>query len=684
VVIVTFDTTRADHIGCYGDSQARTPTVDTLAAQGVLFEQALSSVPITLPSHSTLMTGKAPFAHGVRDNGLFVLGEAQQTLAEILRDEGYRTAAAIASYPLLSRFGIAQGFELYDDHVTGDYEDLFGERIFPKSHLFFDERPAAQVNEAVFPWLEEHHREPFFLWLHYFDPHQPLEPPTPYDQLFAHDPYRGEIAYADESLGVLMERLRRLGVDDNTLVIFTSDHGEGLDEHNESTHSMLLYQSTLHVPLVMRLPGGIAGRRVGQRVGLIDVLPTVLDVLDIEPPTDIQGRSLAPYLTEIEEPAGDRRRELYAETLSPRLARNWGELRALIVDDSKYVHGPTRELFALGEDPHERNNLATEKAGEVAALKTRLEQFLDRHAVEGLDASVALDEEAARRLQALGYLQSSGQAVGPLSEELRSDGDPPQRHAHTISNYSTAKAYLHSGKLVEGKELVLNLLAGDPRNPNYLEMLFQIELRSHRPAAALAILEQLEALDAAFPPPQQVHEYAGMVLLSQQRTDEAVAEFEKAQALEKKASRSYRLATIHQAQGNVQAQRRLLEEALELEPALVPARIDLGISHARTGDNDSAELHLRRAVQEHPYNPRAHYNLGAFLVRNGTVEEAIELFRRAAQVSPGYLPAHYALFEQLYETGDWAAASESFETLHRLAPTSHEAALARQRMGIEP
>ncbi|MEM7052884.1 MAG: sulfatase, partial [Acidobacteriota bacterium] len=415
VLLVTFDTTRADHLGAYGHQAARTPVLDRLAAEGVLFEQALAPVPITLPSHSSLMTGKVPPAHGVRDNGLFVLGEEQVTLAERLRGAGYRTAAAIGAYPLLARFGIAQGFELFDDHLGTPYEDLYGQRVLPKERLFFDERPAARVNAAALPWLEDHADEPFFLWLHYFDPHHPHEPPAPYDQLFAHDLYDGEIAYADESLGKVIEHLERLGVADRTVVVMTSDHGEGRGEHEETTHSLLTYQSTLHVPLIVRWPEGPRGRRIGNRVSTIDVLPTVLDLLDLEVPEDIQGQSLLPLLDD-EKEGHDRRRELYAETLSPRLSRGWGELRSLVVDGKKYIHGPRPELFDLDGDPRELDDLIDRQPELAAALRGRLERYLERHAARDLDSSVAVDEETVRRLQALGYLQSAGSRVGAVDE----------------------------------------------------------------------------------------------------------------------------------------------------------------------------------------------------------------------------------------------------------------------------
>ncbi|MEX0914399.1 MAG: sulfatase, partial [Wenzhouxiangellaceae bacterium] len=276
VVLVTFDTTRADRIGSYGNARIGTPALDGLAHEGIRFANAVSVAPITAPSHSTILTGLYPTGHGVRDNGLFVLSDDNRTLAEILRERGYATAAAVGAFPVVSRFGFDQGFDLFDDHLTGMYEDYLGERTVPKEQLFFDERRAAQVNEAVIPWLEARGEEPFFLWLHYFDPHQPFEPPPPYDQLYADDLYNGEIAYADSRLGHMLDQLRRLGKLERTLIVVTADHGEGLGEHNEVTHAVLAYDSTLHVPLIIRPPGLGSGsaRVVDDRVGIVDIVPT--------------------------------------------------------------------------------------------------------------------------------------------------------------------------------------------------------------------------------------------------------------------------------------------------------------------------------------------------------------------------------------------------------------------------
>ncbi len=690
-MVVTFDTTRADHLACYGHEEARTPNLDRLAAEGVLFEQATAPVPITLPSHSSLFTGKVPFVHGVRDNGLFVLGDEQTTLAEILRGEGYRTAAAVGSYPLIGQFGIGQGFELFDDHVAGRYQDLRGDRVFPKERMFFDERRAARVNEAVVPWLEEHHQEPFFLWVHYFDPHEPHEPPAPYDQLYAHDLYPGEIAYADESRGTLLDHLPRLGVDRETLVVFTSDHGEGRGEHHESTHSMLLYGSTLHVPLIVRPPLAAAGtgagsdnasgRRVARRVSTVDVLPTVLDLLGVTAPAGIQGRGLRPLL-EGRADESWRRRPLYAETLSPRLSREWGELRALLVGDHKYVHGPRPELYDLASDPRELRDLSAERPDLASGLRGQLEAYLAEHAVEGLDASVAVDQETARRLQALGYLQGSGDKVGPIEEVLRQDGDPPQDHAGSITLYSQVKTLLFRDQPLEARELILGLLRQDPENPHYLRLLANAELKLGRPAEALEILERIRAssdLDLG-----DVLASAAGILLSQGEIDAAYEKYRQAEALGETAPGQYRLAKIHEARGELHDERRFLEKTLELDPSFVPARINLAVSHARRDELEEAEAHFSRALDEHPYNARVCYNYGAFLLQTERRQDAVASFRRATELRPDYLQAHYALVEMLLGSGDREAAVEHFETLRRLAPGSEEARLAGELLEAGP
>ncbi|MCP4657435.1 MAG: sulfatase-like hydrolase/transferase [bacterium] len=683
LLIVTFDTTRADHIGAYGYQAASTPNVDGLARDGVLFQRALTPVPITLPSHTTILTGRYPTGHGVRDNGLFVVPEEELTLAEILRSEGYRTAAAVGSFPLISRFGLAQGFELFDDKVGPVVEDLLGRRRLPKSGLFFDERRAARVNEAVFPWLEEHHREPFFLWVHYFDPHQPQQPPPPYNQLFAGKPYAGEIAYADECLGTLLDRLRTLGVDQRTLVVFTADHGEGLGEHREDTHSILAYNSTLHVPLVMRIPGGPAQRLVGERVGTVDIVPTVLELLGVRAPDRLHGRSLVPLLTDRKR--WSKREEpppYYAETLSPRLANNWGELRAFFLGRYKYIHGPRPELFNLAADTGELDNLVTEEPQLAADMRRELQAFLSRQADPRGDARTGIDEETIARLEALGYLHAAGDD-SEIREILRQGGTPPQDRVGDVNEMSMAKNHLFRGQPLAAREAVLNLLERDPENPFYLDLLAQAELGMGRPEAALAALERIADDTRGRQSLPATLMRMGFVLFLSGERERGVEMVQKAQGIKAGAEGQYLLATMLSELGRHEERTQALERTLELDPTYAPARVELAVLFAQEGDAERAEAELKQALRDRPYYPQAHYNYGTFLISQGTPEAALERFRRAVEIEPQYLKAQYGVFAVEFELGHLDAARRTFRILEEIAPESEEATMARRLLEVD-
>ncbi|MEM1179393.1 MAG: sulfatase-like hydrolase/transferase [Acidobacteriota bacterium] len=687
VLLVTFDTTRADHIGAYGHRAARTPVLDALAAEGVLFESAYAPVPITLPSHSSLMTGKVPFVHGVRDNGLFVLGDEQLTLAEILKERGYRTAAAIASFPLTGQFGIGQGFDLFDDHVTAELEDLYGERVVPKNGIFFDERPAARVNDAILPWLDENADEPFFLWAHYFDPHHPHRPPAPYDQLFAHDLYDGEIAYSDESFGVLLKKLQDLGVADRTLVVFTSDHGEGRGEHGESTHALLNYNSTLRVPLIFSKPGGPTGRRVAQSVSTVDIMPTILELLGVDLPEEldgqIQGESLGRFFGAEEDPGDGRsRRQIYAETLSPRLTRQWGELRTLFYGDYKLIHGPRPELYDLARDPRELEDLIATEPDIARDLERRLEGFIADNAVSDIDASVALDEESVRRLQALGYLQSSGDKVGPLEEQLRQDGEAPQDHAETISIYSQAKSALASGRSLEARDLLRDLLSRDPGNVHYVELELTVARQLGQADEALRLLDQLSESSAAtgYPPVERIQGLRAEIFLQRGDIDTAYDYYREVVAVAPSAPILHRLAQIHQIRGEDREARRFLEKSIEEDAGFAPAHLDLAVSHAVGGDVEAAQASFTEALRLQPYAARAHYNFAAFLAQTDQIVAAIERLERALELRPAYPQALQAQVELHLLDGDLDGARTYMARLEAQAPGSAPHQAARELM----
>lgn len=671
VLLVTFDTTRADYLEVYG-GPAATPNLKRLADEGWVFEQAFSPVPITLPSHSTIMTGKVPFAHGVRDNGLFELGAEQETLAERLGELGYATAASIGSFPVTSKFGIDQGFDFFDEDLNAPFEDFFGNRVVEKRRLHFDERPAGRVNEPLIQWLGELGNRPFFAWAHYFDPHFPHTPPPPFNQIYAHDLYAGEIAYADASLGALIETLEQSGRYDDTIIVVTADHGESRGEHNEATHSLLAYNSTLHVPLIVKPPASAleqapAGSRFTTRVGLVDIFPTILDWLGLDIPEGIQGRSLGEVAAVGPVPAKDR--VIYAETLSPRISHGWGELRALFVDELKYIHGPRPELFDLEEDPKELRDLTAERAEDQDRLKRNLESYLKRHAVPGLDASIEGDEETTRRLMALGYIQPSGVDVGPIAEVLTEDGDPPQDRAVTITMHSQAKQLLYEGRWLDGLEHLERLLRLDPDNWYYVELAATAEARLGRTDRALELLRSIPT-DALVPPRHKVLGSIGSLLLRQGDRRGALEHFRDGQLLQRTATGQLQIAELFQAEGDEPQAATHLKAALELDPALVPARLALAVIEARNGDVEAAEASFERALSDHPLFPRSHFNYAVFLLSQGRSDDGFKHLSRAVELAPDYHQARAALTALLVDSGREDEALEHYLELASRAPGS--------------
>lgn len=685
VLLVTFDTTRADRIGCYGNERIETPAVDSLAAAGIRFSRALAPVPITAPSHSTIHTGRYPIAHGVRDNGLFVLADEQLTLAEILKEQGYATAAAVGAYPLTSRFGLSQGFDLFDDHLTGHVEDYLGKRAVAKDRLFFDERRAAQVNESLLPWLAEHAvpeaERPFFAWVHYFDPHQPFEAPAPYDQLYADEPYDAEIAYADSRLAFLLRRLEALGTLDRTLVVMTADHGEGLGEHNELTHAILAYNSTLHVPLIIRPPAGAApaGTVVDRWVGTVDILPTVLDLLGLERPEGLQGRSLAPLWKDVAAGRADTASasagQYYAENLSPRLTHGWGEFRVLFDGPLKYIHGPRQELYDVDADPHERHDLLPERPEDGERLRRMLEHFIARNAVAGVSSMEAIDDEVRARLESLGYLHSSSSAGETVSEKLTTEGIAPQDRVQDINDLSAAKHLLFNGQLTDALHFTTKLTAADPENPLYLEL--------H--ASALGGLGRLEeAWEAAEHLQAQGKGMEDLVLRLSAASFE-VGDRERAlRALQASLDKTpeargfWLLAHFHRSLEEPEKARAALEQALATDPAFYPARVDLAARLAEAGRPAEAEAQLQRAVQDGPYYAKAFYNYGTLTLHEERYAEAAAHFRRAASLSPRHLDAHLGLLIAYLGAEDRAGADRTYQDLQRLGPNSRQAQTAAE------
>ncbi len=409
VLLITLDTLRADHLGCYGYDRVETPVIDGLAAGGMRIAQVAAAVPMTLPAHATIMTGLYPPRHGVRDNGTFRLTPEQETLAEILRRNGYATASFIAAFVLDARYGLDQGFDRYDDDLTLEY------RLPTPNAPSNPDRPANVVVDAALEWLQTHQQSdrdaPFFAWVHLFDPHQPYAPPEPFRSRYADRPYDGEIAFMDAQIGRLLDGLRSLGVADKTLVVVVGDHGEGLGDHGEATHRQLIYESTMHVPLVFHCPGVVDAGAVMDRsvAATVDVMPTILDLLGMPSPRVLDGHSLVSV-------SSDSTRAVYMETLSTQLNDGWAPLFGVRDLRGKYIEAPTPEFYDLITDPNESTSLLASREDDVERLADALEALTATFPGDTGSATVTPTDEEIQRLAALGYVVGSGSAGDARSQ----------------------------------------------------------------------------------------------------------------------------------------------------------------------------------------------------------------------------------------------------------------------------
>lgn len=527
LLLVTIDTLRADRVGAWGDAEARTPTLDRLAREGTRFARAYTPVPITLPAHASLMTGLLPPAHGVRGNGGFALpgGEpgAPPTLAEAAAARGLATAAFVGAFPVAARFGLARGFDHYDD-AFGRAEGV---------HYEFAERPASAVVQAATAWLRAH-PGPAFVWVHLFDPHAPYAPPAAFA---GRDPYRGEVAAVDAALAPLLSAWDARP--EPALVAVTADHGEAFGEHGEESHSLFLYDTTLHVPLLIRGPGIAAGRVVEAAVGLEDVAATLLARLGPGPRlpgADLLAAELAP-------------RGLYAETLAPQHDFGWSPLRAWREGGLKYVRAPRPELFDVRADPAEAHDLAPARAADVARLEARLAASLqalgERESRRGPDAA------AAERLRALGYVQGP-QAAG-------SGADPKDRKEVALRIARAAGPFAsHDAAAAAYAEIA----ALDPDNPLVNLRLGDALLRAGRPAEALAPLRRVTRGR-----PRSAEPWVG-------------------------------LATACAALGRLDEASAALDEALRLDPADAQAHFNRGELARAAGDPAAARRHYEAALHD--------------------------------------------------------------------------------------
>ena len=435
LLIVTFDTTRADRIGCYGYAPAHTPHLDSLAESGVLFEDALTAVPVTLPSHTTMMTGQYPLRHGVRNNGSYAVSPSSVTLAEVLSDAGYQTGAFVSAFVLDEQFGISQGFQTYDDD-------------------FYNERTGPRTTQRALEWLAKKDDRPFFLWVHLFDPHTPWTPAAFGRGLALPDDYDREIAVADDCLGQLLAALGSERA--NTVVAVLGDHGEGLDDHGEAEHGIFLYRETIRVPFVLSGPGLPAGGRLVAPVATVDLLPTVLELLSVPaPPGPIDGASLVSFASG---GAAPDRRGVYMETLYPKENFGWADLRAFQSDETKWIEAPSPELYDIAADPHEQENLLGQDPSTATTMSDRLARFLAVVGEPAPKADEPVSPEVAERLRSLGYLAGG---AAPIAD---ADLPDPKSMIGIHADFEDAKRAMDESRFRDAIPFFEAVLEKNPEN----------------------------------------------------------------------------------------------------------------------------------------------------------------------------------------------------------------------------
>ncbi len=657
LVLVTIDTCRADRLSCYGYQRETTPNLDRLASEGVLFEDARTCVPITLPSHVSIMTGLYPAFHGVHENGLYKAADSLLTLAEILKGNGYATAAFVGSFPLDSRFNLDQGF----DH----YGDSFGQRegqdkpAMGGVSIFFAERPADEVNWEFFHWLEDHVKEPFFVWIHYFDPHQPFEPRPPYDAMFAGRPYDAEIAFVDACVGQLRERLEDTGLLERTILAITADHGEALGEHGELTHALLLYDSTLRVPLILRFPRpmGIIGT-VREPVRTVDLAPTLLELLGLEPPRTLHGTSVVDLIH------GGKRAEHdhYYETFYGRLHFGWSVLLGFQSGPWKYIYGPKPELYDTVADPEENKNQVHAYPDTAEALKEKLFSLISQAPEEGHAAFSDPDKETEARLIALGYV-GSWEKAGHKTSWF--DGANPMDMMEAHEWYNLGRGYVHQGQWLEAALAFRRALQANEHNKDARIGLVSTLLHSGDHSAALKEAEKTVAL---YPEQGDVWMMLAGLLFLHGRHDEALRASHKGLDNGGDPVDGWMMVgrCTEQAGDHAKAV-QAYERILEIDPTILPARLRLATCLARLGGIENAENEFRLAIQNSPYWAPVHYNFGVFLLDHDRTEEATTSFERAVQLSPTYAAAHHALAILYRKDGKNEAALQHVEAVIRYA-----------------
>jgi len=639
VLLITIDTLRADALGAYGNTTVSTPWLDRMSAGGVRFTRALAQTVVTLPSHANILSGKYPFRHGVRENSGFRFPSNLDTLATLLKARGYRTGAFVSAFPLDVRFGLARGFEVYDDRYGKGAE----RRAFREP-----ERPGPETVRAAVDWIHRVEQEargsgaPWFAWVHLYEPHFPYAPPEPFATRYRRAPYLGEVSAADAALGPLLSPILEQGAAARTLVVVTGDHGESLGDHGELTHGLFAYDATLRVPLILYQPRLFPPRVLDEPVRHVDVLPTVVDAVGIAPPGGLDGESLLPAIETGRHTAAPS----YFEALSASLNRGWAPLVGVVSGSLKYIDLPIPELYDVASDPAELQNLSASRPADLRQMQALLGQL---RADDRGSARTPENADTRERLRSLGYL------TGAATPKTRyTDADDPKRLValdretdELITRYQrgdlrgaialgeaivqkrpdmavslTHLAFLYNevGDHARAARTARRALELNPAAADVASLLGAYLMEAGLAKEAVARLEPYVRVGE---PDMDVLIAYGVALASSGRSAEALAAFERARALD--ATSGLPLANIgmvHLMAGDGARAAAAFKAALTVDAALARAHNGLGVVAAQRGAFEEAATHWKQAVALDPHDHQALYNLGDVLIRLGRREEA--------------------------------------------------------------
>lgn len=615
VIFITIDTLRADHLGCYGYRQIQTPNIDALSRSAVRFSHAYTPVPITLPAHAAIFTGSFPMATGMHDSTGNTLPSSVVTLAKVLRDQGYATAAFLGSAVLDSRFGLNQGFDTYFDHF--DLSRLDG------TNRSLMERRGDAVMDASLDWLKRNRHQPFLLWVHLYDPHYPYNPPAPYAAAYRTHPYDGEIAFDDAQLARLLSFLKKAALDANALMVLAGDHGEALGEHSEKTHGFFIYNSTLQVPLLIKVPG-VAPRVVEEDVSLVDVMPTILQALRIPIPPSVQGRSLLSAI--LGHPAAGSS-NIFAESYLPMLHFRWSQLLAIEWDGLKYIEAPHPELYDTRADPHETRNLFAARRSVAHDLHDKLFNLLRRYTAGPGGASgekELADPALLERLRALGYVAVS---AGSFAEASGKPLPDPKDRVRVFELVSSATADEQQGRYQESLRKLREVEKTEPAALpiRYVKALDYYRMKDFRQAA-----EGFRSILQMDPQFAWAAAYLGLSQLPLGDLDAAVISFQRTLELDpRNFTAAFHLGAAYARQKRMQLATEAFQRAEGLLPEDAAACETLGELYLSVDRAADAVQALEKAVHLAPDSRKAHYYLGRAYQAQGRGADAQREFQRA-------------------------------------------------------